>query len=62
MQQAKYRDKSLEGYEDIELDLPPDMLAMLEERAIREDKTVDQVVEELIMEFISDHGLDEEHP
>jgi hypothetical protein len=59
MIKARYRDKSLEGYEDIELELEQEVIDFLEERAILEDKTVDEIVEDLLIEAIRDWEVDD---
>ena len=50
--QARYRDKDLKGYEDVELDLDQEQLYWLEQQAIARDVTVDEVIEDILREAI----------
>ncbi len=59
MAKARYRDKSLEGYADLELELDQEVIDYLEDRAIVEDKTVDEIVEDLLTEAIRDWEVDD---
>lgn len=59
MTKARYRDKDLEGYEDIEIELEQEVIDFLEERAILKDKTVDEIVEDLLIEAIRDWEVDD---
>jgi hypothetical protein len=59
MTKARYRDKDLEGYADIELELEQEVIDILEERAILEDKTVDEVIEDILIEMIRDWEVDD---
>lgn len=54
-----YRDKDLKGYEELELDLEQEMIDWLEQRAIMENKTVDEVLENILWEAIRDAEVDD---
>lgn len=55
--QARYRDKDLEGYEDVELDLDQEQLYWLEQQAIARDVTVDEVIEDILREAIKQETM-----
>jgi 23S rRNA G2069 N7-methylase RlmK/C1962 C5-methylase RlmI len=55
-----YRDETDEGLEVIELDLPQEMIDWLEETAILNGITVDQVIEEALIKLLQDMGTDVE--
>lgn len=55
-----YRDETDEGLEVIELDLPQEMIDWLEETAILNGITVDQVIEEALIKLLQDLGTDVE--
>jgi len=57
MMQARYRDKDLEGYEDVELDLDQEQLYWLEQQAIARDVTVDEVIEDILREAIKQETM-----
>lgn len=54
-----YRDKSLEGYEDLELELDQEMIDWLEDRARESGVTVDEIIEEILTEAIRDWEVDD---
>lgn len=54
-----YRDKDLEGYEIVELDLDQEMIVWLEDRATEKGVTVDEIVEEILSEAIRDWEVDD---
>jgi len=54
-----YRDKDLEGYKVIELDLDQEMVVWLEDRARENGVTVDEIVEEILSEAIRDWEVDD---
>ena len=53
----RYRDKDLEGYEDVELDLDQEQLYWLEQQAIARDVTVDEVIEDILREAIKQETM-----
>jgi hypothetical protein len=50
-----YRDET-EGFEIVELDLPQEMIDWLEETAILNGITVDEVIEEALIKLLQDLG------
>jgi len=54
-----YRDETDTGYEEIELDLEQDVIDWLEERAILEIKTVDEIVEDILQEAMYEWEVDD---
>jgi len=54
-----YRDKTITGYTQLEIVLEQQVIDWLEERAILEDKTVDETVEEILEEYIRDAEVDD---
>lgn len=54
-----YRDETDVGYEEIELVLEQDMIDWLEERATMENKTVDEIIEDILREAIYESQVDD---
>lgn len=55
-----YRDKDEPGYEDVELELDDDIIQYLENRAREEQKTVDEVIEDVLRLAIKEMEEDDE--